>query len=91
MKYGTACNRLRKSLLFRCVQELGKDCCFRCKGKIEKIEEFTIEHKKSWILSPEPLFAFFHPENIAFSHSYCNYSCTTNRNQKRGKYKPRKK
>lgn len=45
MAYGTACNKLRKMILFNSAIKLGEDSCFRCKQRIESIDEFTIEHK----------------------------------------------
>lgn len=72
MPFGTASNKLKKSLLLHLAQKLGMDQCFRCSNKIENVESFSIEHKKSWIRSENPKEAFFNLENIAFSHLACN-------------------
>lgn len=70
MSNGTAANRLRKRVLFRCVQRLGEDVCYRCSLKIESPEELSIEHKKSW-MNVDPVL-FWDLDNIAFSHLKCN-------------------
>ena len=46
---------------------------YRCGVKIENFEEFTIDHKGFWLLSDEPTKMFYSIENIAFSHTKCNY------------------
>lgn len=70
MSTGTAANRLRKQILFRCVQRLGEDICYRCSKKIETVEEFSIEHKQSWM--NVDVMLFWNLDNIAFSHLACN-------------------
>jgi len=70
MPSGTASAKLRKMLLFRAVQRLGEDVCFKCKKQIQKIEEFTIEHKKPWLHISADLF--WDLDNIAYSHAACN-------------------
>lgn len=70
MPYGTAANRLRKMLMFKFAQELGKDRCFKCGEKIETERELSIEHKKAWFnIDPD---LFWDLDNIAFSHLSCN-------------------
>ena len=70
MPFGTAMAKLRKSLLFRMAQRLNEDLCYKCGLKIEKIEDFSIEHKKPWLhISPT---LFWDLDNIAFSHVACN-------------------
>jgi len=70
MPYGTAVSKLRKSLLFSMAQRLNLDSCVRCEQKINKIEEFTIEHILPWEnVNPD---LFWDLNNIAFSHSRCN-------------------
>jgi len=67
---GTASGRLRKAVLFRLVQETGRDTCFRCQTKILEPLELVIDHKIAWLdRSPE---IFWDIDNIAFSHSRCN-------------------
>lgn len=70
MPWGTASGRLKKILLFRCLQKLNEDVCFKCTSKIVKVEDLTIEHKKPWLHVDTKLF--WDLENIAFSHTWCN-------------------
>lgn len=72
MPYGTACAKLRKSILFDLVVRCGLNICFRCKEAIDTVADLSIEHKDSWFLSQDPLAAFFSLENISFSHHGCN-------------------
>ena len=73
MSFGTASNRLRKSILFSLVQQIGLDKCFRCGQKIEYERDLSIEHKKPWQSDADPVQSFFDLDNIAFSHLKCNY------------------
>lgn len=70
MPTGTASNRLRKILLFHFVKKSGMDLCYRCKNKIESVDEFTIDHKEPWLHVSKDLF--WNIDNIAFSHLKCN-------------------
>ena len=72
MPHGTACNKLRKALLFMYVTAAGHDYCFRCSKRIERVEHLSIEHKAPWLSSANPRIAFFDLDNIAFSHLSCN-------------------
>lgn len=72
MPLGTAANKLRKDLLFSLAKETGKDACFRCGNAIRNVDEFSVEHKTSWMGSANPKEAFFDLGNIAFSHLTCN-------------------
>jgi hypothetical protein len=72
MPYGTACNRLRKLLMFRMAVALGLDICFRCRERIQSDTDFSIEHKNNWQEAEDPLETFLDAENIAFSHLLCN-------------------
>lgn len=72
MPYGTATNKLRKMLLFECVKMLGADSCYRCRNKIETLEEFSIEHTISWQGTSNPKETFFDLSKIAYSHLRCN-------------------
>lgn len=86
MPYGTACNRLRKTILFKLVQQLDLDVCFQCGNKIESVDELSIEHKSPWMYNENSVEMFFDLDNIAFSHLKCN--CSTTRSIKnRKKYK----
>jgi hypothetical protein len=69
---GSAVHRLRKMLLFDFAKQLGKDVCYRCNKKIEKLDEFSVEHKVPWLDSEDPKKLFFNLDNIAFSHLSCN-------------------
>jgi hypothetical protein len=72
MPFGTACNRLRKSIMFSLIQETKKDNCYRCGNKIERDTDLSIEHPTSWLDSEDPKGLFWSLENIAFSHLSCN-------------------
>lgn len=69
MPFGTACARLRKSILFHLLKQLGQNICYRCECAIDNIDELTIDHKIGWLDNPD---LFWDLENIAFSHSLCN-------------------
>lgn len=70
MPFGTACNRLRKLILFRLLVRLNENVCFKCATQIDKVEELSVEHKKPWF-NVDASF-FWDLENIAFSHLLCN-------------------
>lgn len=71
MSYGKANQILRKRILFRLVQETGKDVCYRCGTRIDNIEDLSIEHKRDWLHVSSDLF--WDLDNIAFSHIHrCN-------------------
>lgn len=70
--YGSARARLTRMILFQLVIETNKNICFRCGKKIEKISDFSIEHKESWQKAKNPKEAFFDLDNISFSHLICN-------------------
>lgn len=72
MPFGTACNRLRKSVMFYLVTRLGLDDCYRCGLKVE-LDNFSMEHKQPWLYAENPTELFFELDNIAFSHLKCNY------------------
>ena len=74
MNPSTASNRLRKSILFSFAQKLGHAWCYQCATEITDIDRFTIEHKKPWLDSDNPVDTFFDLDNIAFSHAECNYA-----------------
>ena len=50
--------------------------------KIEAVEEFSIEHKMTWLDSSKPIHNFFDPNNIAFSHLKCNIADRRKPNKK---------
>lgn len=73
MPFGTACNRLRKMVLFELIKKCNLDNCFQCGNKIESVDEFSIDHKLPYLDSEDPVKLFFDVnENIAFSHLKCN-------------------
>lgn len=79
MPYGTAMQRLKKAILFRLVQKLNLDFCYRCGKRIKSLESFTIEHKEPWLTHPD---LFWDMTNIAFSHRSCNSRASSR--QKKG-------
>lgn len=72
MPYGTACNRLRKQVMFSMMQKCGMDTCHQCGEKIESVDKLSVEHKIPWLDSVDPVGLFFDIDNIAFSHLHCN-------------------
>lgn len=72
LDFGTATNRLRKLVLFELVKETGRDSCFRCGQKILSPATLSVEHKRPWMDSPDPVGLFFDLTNISFSHLSCN-------------------
>ncbi|AID17913.1 HNH endonuclease [Bacillus phage JBP901] len=74
MSFSTANNQLKKNVLFDLVKRCNLDKCFQCGEKIEDISNFSIEHKTPWLHSDDPVNLFFSLDNIAFSHTSCNYS-----------------
>ena len=75
MPFGTACNRLRKSVMFMLAKRAGRDTCYRCHKRIVSEGEFSMNHKRPWLDSPCPWARFFDTQNIAFSHFKCNIGC----------------
>lgn len=70
MPFTTASARLQRMILFSLAQQCDRDRCFRCRERIGSVEEFSIEHKISWLdVSPE---LFWDLSNIDFSHLDCN-------------------
>ncbi len=82
MNPSTAAHRLRKSILFSFAKQLGHNWCYQCATEIIDIDKFTIEHKKAWLDSDDPLESFFDLDNIAFSHASCNYAAAKVRERK---------
>lgn len=78
--YGTACNRLRKQLLFDAVSRLGENICCRCQEVILSVDDFTIDHIKPWLNRSEELF--WSLDNIGYAHSKCNTPHKLNYNSK---------
>lgn len=105
MNYSTASAQLKKALMFRFVQVLKLDTCFRCGNVINSVEELSVEHKRAWLQEPDPKEAFFDLNNIAFSHlNPCNsgagvkktckhgiHGCTTCIQERRRRFRERKR
>lgn len=72
MPIGTASAKLKKTIMFTMAEMLGLTICHRCGKRIDKVEEFSIDHKIDWLDSDKPVELFFDLENIAFSHLRCN-------------------
>lgn len=72
MSFSTAYSKLLKKILFNVLKENKKNICWRCKSKIKDIKSLSIEHKKSWESSNNPIQSFLDFKNIAFSHLKCN-------------------
>lgn len=87
MYLGTAYHKLRKALLFDLVRRLKLDVCYRCSSPVNEIDNFSIDHKKAWLNSEDPVGLFFDLENIAFSHLSCNIKAkVTVKKSKEGEY-----
>lgn len=82
MPFGTAANRLRQRILFRLVQEAGRDRCFVCEEVIEAATDLSIEHKKPWLHRDPDLF--WDLDNVAFSHRVCNKPSVYHKNNRKG-------
>jgi hypothetical protein len=79
----TAQGRLQRRIMFMLVQKAGLDLCYRCGKRIERIEDFSIDHKHPWFdINPS---LFWDLDNIAFSHLKCN---TEARRKKRAVWTP---
>ena len=78
MSFGTASGRLRKIILWKYICTNNHNICFHCKKIIDSIDDLSIEHKKPWLDSDDPVGLFFDIENIAFSHTTCNYGAARN-------------
>ena len=72
-KLSTAKSRLNRILIFELAKKCGLDKCFRCGELIDDLDDFTVDHKESWLLSNQASKLFYDIENIAFSHGKCNY------------------
>lgn len=80
MDGGKARNILVKSLLYSMARVIGLDVCCRCHHKIATISELSIDHIVPWLDSENPAELYFDLENVAFSHTLCNYSTIRRRN-----------
>jgi len=72
MPAATARQILIKSLLYKMAQKLGADLCYRCKIKIDNIDDFSIDHIIDWLDTGNAIELYFDTDNVAFSHTLCN-------------------
>jgi len=71
MSHGTACNRLRKMILFNLLKKHGENTCCKCGYEITDASMLSIEHIKPW--QGRDVGLFWDLGNIAFSHAnICN-------------------
>lgn len=73
VNFSTACNQLRKSVMFSLVQKCGLNLCHRCGKEIETSHELSLDHVEDWMYKENAQELFFDVNNIAFSHKTCNY------------------
>ena len=71
MASSTANNRLLKKILYYYINE-NCNSCYRCGAEMSE-DDWSIEHKSTWLYSANPLENFFDLENISYSHKKCNY------------------
>lgn len=69
IKLGTANHRLRKSVMWKLIQETNRTNCFRC-SKPLTLSTFSIDHVVPWRGNDTALF--WDINNIEFSHLTCN-------------------
>lgn len=74
MDYGTAMNRLKKTIMLSLLQELKRDVCCRCGEQITEARDLSLEHVDAWMSHKQPQSAFWSLDNIKFSHLGCNCS-----------------
>lgn len=70
----SASKRLYKILLLDLATALGLHYCHQCGEPIVDPVDLSIEHKKPWRSSSDPIGLFFARENLALSHFSCNRS-----------------
>lgn len=71
MNPSTASQRLVKDILYSFVVKSGLNSCHQCNKPMSR-ENFSIEHKRPWFDSGDPVGLFFDLDNIGFSHHSCN-------------------
>ena len=74
MPYGTARNKLVKSLLWSFICRQKQNYCHQCGSEILSIDDLSIEHIEPWENSINPVKLYFDIDNIAYSHLSCNSS-----------------
>ncbi|PYS45749.1 MAG: hypothetical protein DMF68_21310 [Acidobacteria bacterium] len=70
MPFGTACNKLRRMVIFELLRRHQENVCFKCGKVIPNAEDLTLEHKETWLDGGSSLF--WDLNNITFSHKQCN-------------------
>ncbi len=88
MPIGKAAHKLRRAIIYHLAKKLDMDICYRCNKSIDKIEEFTIDHKIPYLNSENPSKLFFDLENIAFSHKSCNFKASRRPTTRKSHLKP---
>ena len=68
--FGTACNKLRRMVMFDLLHRHEENVCFKCGKIIIRVEDLTLEHKEAW--QDIGAHLFWDLSNIAFSHRQCN-------------------
>lgn len=69
--YSKAQHRLRKMLIKKYFELIGKGFCYRCREPIIGLD-FHIDHIESWQGAFDPIASFFNIDNISISHPLCN-------------------
>jgi hypothetical protein len=70
MPFGTACNRLRRMVMFDLLCRHEENFCFKCGKVISTAGDLSLEHREPWQDRGPSLF--WDLGNIAFSHRKCN-------------------
>ena len=47
MPFGTACNKLRRMVMFNLLQRHEENVCYKCGKMILRAEDLTVEHKEA--------------------------------------------
>ena len=68
MNHSTASARLVKDILFSFIKDVP---CYRC-GKALDRETFSLDHKRPWLNTEDPVTIYFDLDNISYSHIKCN-------------------
>lgn len=82
MGFHKASYRLLRRILYGMLIELNRTKCYRCKNEIMSVNDLSVEHKKAWQSSENPLEMFFDLSNISFSHKSCNSKAAVNPRKK---------
>jgi len=58
MNPSTASSALKKQIMYTFAGKLGLDICYQCGEKIQSVKDFSVEHKKPWLHSEDPVGLF---------------------------------